>query len=150
MFDLEKVCADVEKLDPITFAKLIGEKSESVMNRMTEVVGSHDDAVTLFSVLVFGAANSDGKLDEKEFGLIKPLIEEAVEEEVTYEEAIAFMEGVRTQKAQFNKMISALSEMFGAVDDELKTDIVMLCLLICASDGKISKREKNWLAKFVG
>ena len=46
--------------------------------------------------------------------------------------------------------IERLAAREAALDDELKSDIVMLCLLICASDGKISKREKNWLAKFVG
>lgn len=150
MIDLEKLCADIEKLDPITYAKLIGEKGESVMKGITDVVGSHDDAVTLFSMLVFGAVNSDGKLDEKEFGLIKPLIEEAVEEEVDFEGATLFMEGIKSQKAEFNKMLISLSAMFGAISEELKTEIVTLCLLICASDGKISKREKNWIAKLVG
>lgn len=150
MLDIEKLCADIEKLDPFAFAGMIGEKGESVINGMAEVVGSHEDAVTLFTVLVFGAVNSDGKLDEKEFGLIKPLLEDAVEKEVDYESAVEFMSALKTQKNEYNKMIISLSAMFGAVSENLKTDIVTLCLLICASDGKISKREKNWIAKIAG
>ena len=79
MFDLEKVCSEVEKLDPMTFAQQIADKSKSVISGMASIVGDTDDAAMLFKVLVFGAVISDGKLDEKEFGLIKPLLEEVVE-----------------------------------------------------------------------
>ena len=60
------------------------------------------------------------------------------------------MSALKTEGAKYKSMITTLIGMFGAVSDELKSDIVMLCLLVCASDGKISKREKNWLAKLVG
>ena len=150
MFDLEKVCAEVEKLDPMTFAQQIADKSKSVISGMASIVGDTDDAAMLFKVLVFGAVISDGKLDEKEFGLIKPLLEEVVEQEINYEEATEFMSALKTEGAKYKSMITTLIGMFGAVSDELKSDIVMLCLLVCASDGKISKREKNWLAKLVG
>ncbi|MBO4500841.1 MAG: hypothetical protein J5760_01265 [Clostridia bacterium] len=149
MFDLEAICSEVEKLDPMTFASRISEKGKSVMGGIAAVVGDEENAKTLFSALVFGAVISDGKLDEKEFGLIKPLLEEVVEEEVCYADAVEFMDGLKSQGSDYKKMISAIVEMFGAVSDELKSDIVMLCLLVCASDGKISKREKNWLAKLV-
>ena len=55
MFDLEEVCGKVERLDPLTFAQLIGEKSESVMNGIAAIVGSKEDATTLFTTLVLGA-----------------------------------------------------------------------------------------------
>ena len=149
MFDLEAVCSEVEKLDPMTFANRISEKGKAVMSGIASIVGDEENATTLFSALMFGAVISDGKLDEKEFGLIKPLLEEAIEEEVNYEDAVEFMNGLKSQSSDYKKMISAIVEMFGAVSDELKSDIIMLCLMVCASDGKISKREKNWLAKLV-
>ena len=149
MFDLEAICSEVEKLDPMTFAKLIGEKGQSVISGLAAIIGDADDAVTMFTAMVLGAVISDGKLDEKEFGLIQPLLEEAVGEKPTYEEAVEFMSAFKSAKNDYKKLTDALSIMFKAASDELKSDIVTLCFLVCATDGKISKREKNWIAKIV-
>ena len=150
MFDLEAICSEVEKLDPITFAQLIGEKGESVIAGIAGITGDGDDAITLFTALVLSVAISDSKLDEKEYTLIKPLLEEAVGEEISYDEAIEFMSAFKSQRGDYNKLTEALSSLFSVASDELKSDIVLLCLLICATDGKISKREKNWLQKLIG
>ncbi|MBQ9469116.1 MAG: TerB family tellurite resistance protein [Clostridia bacterium] len=150
MFDLDEVCGKVEKLDPMTYAQLISELSESVMKGLTAIVGNPDDAQTLLTSLILGAVISDGKIKEQEFGLIKPLFEEAVGEEVTFEEMTEFMDAFKTGKSDYKKMIASLTNLFGAVSDDLKSDTVMLCMLVCAADGKISVREKNWLRQLIG
>ena len=150
MFDLEAICTEVEKTDPVTYARLIEEKRESVLAGITAIVGDAEEASTMLTMLVFGAVLSDGKFDEKEFGLVKPLIEEICEEELTYEEALEFMTAIKAERKSTNPLLVALVEMFGLASDELKNDTVMLCLLVCAADGKITKREKNWLAKLIG
>ena len=150
MFDLEAICTEVEKMDPVTYTRVIGEKRESVIKGITAVVGDAEQASTMLTMLVFGAVLSDGKFDEKEFGLTKPLIEEIAEQEVTYEEELEFMTAIKAERKSTNPLLVSLVEMFGLASDELKSDVVELCLLVCAADGKITKREKNWLAKLVG
>ena len=40
-------------------------------------------------------------------------------------------------------------DMLGLVSPELKEDIVVLCLLVCAVDGKVSRKERKWIEKLV-
>ena len=40
-------------------------------------------------------------------------------------------------------------DILGELDDELKDDIVIVCMMICAIDGKISLKEKNWIKQLI-
>ena len=40
-------------------------------------------------------------------------------------------------------------DVIGCFSDEMKTDIVIVAMLICAVDGKISFKEKNWIKKLI-
>ena len=149
MFDFDEVCRQAEKLDPVTYAAIITEKSQSVVAGIQAVTGDAELTKTLFTMLLLGAVVSDGKITEEEFGLIGPFLSEAVEQELTYEDAKEFMAQFKPDAKEYKDLIDSLTDLFGAVSEELKADIVTVCLLVCAADGKVSKREQKWLKKLI-
>ena len=38
---------------------------------------------------------------------------------------------------------------YGKLDQDLKYDLCLVCMLICAVDGKISNKEKKWLQQLI-
>ena len=40
-------------------------------------------------------------------------------------------------------------DILGLLSDELKDDIVIICLMICAIDGKVSLKEKKWIKQLI-
>ena len=60
--------------------------------------------------------------------------------------AVGFMKKeAREMKKISEKMIEVLSEF----SDELRKEIVLVILMICASDGKVSLSEKLWIQKLL-
>ncbi len=40
-------------------------------------------------------------------------------------------------------------DVIGLVSPELKDDIVLVCLMVCAVDGKVSAKEKKWIKQLI-
>ena len=150
MSDFDELCHEAENLDPMTYSSIISEKSRNVQNGYTAILGDEDDAKTLFTALLLGAVISDGKIVEKEFNLIKPMLVEAVGEDMTFEDAQEFVQGVKSESRQFKQIIVSLAGLLNVISEDLKNDAVILCLLVCSVDGKVSVREKKWLQKLIG
>ena len=50
---------------------------------------------------------------------------------------------------ELKKYVDYMIDILGLVSDELKEDIIVVCLLICAIDGHISLKEKNWIKQLI-
>lgn len=50
---------------------------------------------------------------------------------------------------ELKQYIDYIVDIFGLISDELKEDIITVCLLICAIDGNISAKEKNWIKQLI-
>ena len=40
-------------------------------------------------------------------------------------------------------------DILGMVSVELKTDIILVCLMVCAIDGHVSRKEKKWIKQLI-
>ena len=45
--------------------------------------------------------------------------------------------------------MDAVADLLGEVSPDLKDDIVMVCMLVCAVDGSISERERAWIRQLI-
>ena len=50
---------------------------------------------------------------------------------------------------ELKNMVDDMVDLIGCFSDEMKADIILVAMLICAVDGKISQREKNWIKKLI-
>ena len=149
MFEFEKLCKEVEKLDPITYTKVIENKSMNVLYKLAEITEDELDGVTIFTGLIIGSIIADGKVAEEEFRLIEPALEIAINRKVTLEEVQDMVKYHKKDSSYYRQFIKAVVDLFGDIDDDLKADMITVCLLVCAIDGKISIKERQWLKQLI-
>ena len=149
MFEFEKLCKDIENLDSKTWNELLVEKSDSVIDQLTMITNDEISGLTLFYGLVLGAIVSDGKIDEGEFKIIKPFLDIALKKDVTYDFVQDYVKILKPESAEYKGFIDTAVDAMGELSDQLKNDVVLLCLLICGVDSKISAKEKRWIKQLI-
>lgn len=150
MSDFNKLCKAVEDMDPATYTALIATKSAEVIAGLKEITGSTVDAVAVFADLVLCSVAADGKLDETEYLAVKPVLDLAFGRDVSYDDAKKIFKMAGLDKpAAYKEVVDEMVDVIGLADPDFKDDIVMVCLLVCAVDGKVSFREKRWIKKLI-
>ena len=146
MFEFSKMCKEVEQMDPEMYAAIIKEKSAGILAALTAITRSGTDGATIFINFILASVAADGKLDEHEYQLLRPSLENLVGHELSYEEAKQLFSSMGLDKpGQYKKVVDLMVDILGTVSLDLKRDIVIVCMLVCAIDGKISRKEKKWI-----
>ena len=53
------------------------------------------------------------------------------------------------QPEGYKDTMDGIVDMLGTVSPVLKDDIILVCMLVCAVDGKISDDEKAWIRQLI-
>jgi len=149
MFEFERICREFERLDPIEYTTLLTVKSAKLLPFLDQIEIDGEDGKSLFFNLVVASALSDGKLSEEEYLLLYPAIHAVLGDEFDYETAKAVVKEIRPATKEYKKMVDNLVDFLGKFDDELKEDIITVAFLVCAVDGKISHKEKQWIKQLI-
>jgi len=150
MSDFDMLCKKLEEMDPETFAQLFNEMSVRVIKQLSELTADGTDGVTAYLQFILASVAADGVLAEEEFALLKPLFDSMAGKDLTYEEGVEIFQGMGLENLDAHKdAVDTMVDIIGLVDEDLKDDIVMLCLLVCAIDGEVSKQEKDWIRQLV-
>ncbi len=145
----DALCKEFEQLDAETYTALLAEKSARILPALRAVAGSEEDGVGLFASFVLGAIVADGKLSEEEYLLCYPLLHAFFGDGVNYEDCKRAARQLRAESRAFTNSLDEVVDLLGLLSDELKDDVVLVCLMICAIDGKVSAKEKSWIKKLV-
>jgi uncharacterized pyridoxamine 5'-phosphate oxidase family protein len=150
MSDFDSLCKKLEGLDPETFTKIFNEKSVDVLSKLVELSTDGRDALTAYIEFILAAAAADGVMSKQEFALLKPFFDRMADKDLTYEEGVEIFKSLGLDKPEaYKKVIDNMVDIIGLVDDDLKEDIVFLCLLVCAIDGEVSQKEKDWIKQLL-
>ncbi|MBR5998918.1 MAG: hypothetical protein IK043_00525, partial [Candidatus Methanomethylophilaceae archaeon] len=146
MSDFDNLCKQLEEMDPETFTQIFNKKSEEVLNALIDITADGKDGVTAYMQFILASVAADGKLSEGEFKLLKPMFDQMKEKDVTYEEGVEiFKEMGLDDSAAYRKVIDTMVDLLGLISQEMKGDIILLCLLVCAIDGEVTEDEKKWI-----
>ena len=149
MKEFNRLCKEFEELDVLSYSAILAKKSLKVIPALSEAAGSGLDGVTVFATFILGAIAADGKLSEEEYLLCYPLLHAFFGDEINYEECKFAARLLRPESRELKKAVKDMVDVFGNLSEELKDDIIIICLLICSIDGKISLKEKNWIKKLL-
>ena len=133
MKEFSKLCKEFEEMDVLSYSMILGKKALKVIPTLSAITDDGLNGVTIFATFVMGAIAADGRLSEEEYMICYPLLYAFFGDEVNYDEC---KKAVRLLKPE-------------QLSDELKEDIIIICMLICSIDGKISLKEKNWIKKLL-
>ncbi len=149
MSSFDELCTKMENLDKETFAVTFNRLSNDVVNSLTSITGV-ENAVAAYLNFLLASVSADGKLTKEEFDLIKPLFDESAGHDVNYEEAVKMFKDMELDDpSEIEEIADTMADIVGLVSPEIKDDIVLLCLMACAVDGKVSDEEKEWISQLI-
>ncbi len=150
MFEFSKLCKAVEEMDPAVYAEVITQKSAKIIGALSAITQSGKDGVTIYLTFILTSVAADGRLDENEYAMLRPLLEKAMGREITYDDAKRiFTEAGLDKPKEYKRAVDQMVDMLGMVSMDLKTDIIIVCMMVCAVDGKISSKEKKWIKQLI-
>lgn len=150
MSDFDVLCRVLEEMDPDTYNDLLVRKSARVVRDLSGFTRDGADAVTLFADFILCAVALDGRLAEEEYVLAKPILDTILESDVSYKDALEFFDGAGLGDPEgYKDTMDAVADLLGEVSPDLKDDIVMVCMLVCAVEGSISERERAWIRQLI-
>ena len=150
MSSFDSLCNILEEMDPETYTQLFNEKSVDVLAELSLLTADGVDGLTAYLQFILASVAADGKLAESEFYLLKPLFDGIAGKDVTYEEGIEIFEDMGLDEPDaFKNIVDTMVDIVGLVDEDIKDDIVLLCLLVCAIDGEVSQEEKDWIKQLI-
>ena len=146
MSDFDTLCKKLEQMDSATFADIFAEKSVDVISALTALTADGKDGVTAYLQFILASVAADGVLSKPEYTLLKPLFDRMADKDTTYDEAVEIFKGLGLDKPDaYKDIVDTMVDIIGLVDEDMKDDIVLLCLLVCAIDGEVTKKEKDWI-----
>ena len=150
MSKFDTLCQKLETMDRAQFTELFNQKSVEVIAKLTALTLNGKDGVTAYMEFILASAAADGNLAKNEFELLKPMFEQIAGKPVTYNEAVKMFNAMGLNKPDaLKKVVDTMVDIIGLVDDAIKEDIVVLCLLVCAIDGDVSQKEKDWIRQLI-
>lgn len=149
MREFDKLCKDFENLDALTYTAFLAKKSLEIIPALGAICEDGLTGIQIFNTFILGAMAADGKLSEEEYLLCYPLLKVFFGDELTYEDCAAVFKKLKKDQRELKKSVDEMVDVLGLVSEDLKDDIVLVCLAICAIDGKVSLKEKNWIKKLI-
>jgi len=150
MSSFDTLCKKIEEMDPDQFAKLFNEKSVDVIAKLSNLTADGKDGVSIYMEFILASVSADGKLSANEYLLLKPIFDQIAEKDTTYEEGIEMFNAMGLNKpGAYQKVVDLMVDIFGMVDEKLKDEIILICLLVCAIDGEVTEDEKKWIKQLI-
>lgn len=149
MNDFDKLCKTVEQLNPLEYGAVIAEKTAKIIPALNDVCDDPHDAAMLLASFMIASVYADGKLDESEYLLMLPMLRYFFGADFDYGKAKKTAACFKPEGAELKKAVNGIIDILGLVSESLKSDIITVCLLICAVDGKVSFKEKQYIRQLI-
>ncbi len=149
MKEFDQICKEFETLDVLTYSAVLAAKSAEILPALTAVTGTAEDGASVFALFILGSIAADGKLSEEEYLVLYPLLHTFFGDELNYDDCRKAALALRPESRELKKCVNDMVDLLGQLSDELKSDIILVCLMICAVDGKVSLKEKRWIKQLI-
>ena len=149
MREFDKICKEIDNLSASEYTTILAAKSVRLLTELKLLTAGGIEGDLAFITFIIGSVVADGKLSEEEYLLIYPLLEQYFGEEIDYEECKKLVRRSLSDNKDVKNLVNDMVDIFGQLSDELKEDAIVVCLLICSVDGKISLKEKMWVKQLI-
>lgn len=149
MKDFNNLCKEFEQLDPLQYAGILAAKSAKIIPALNAISGDKLGGVEILVDFILCSIVVDGKLSEEEFLLMKPMMDVFFGENFDYEDCKAAVRLIKRDTKELKNYLDETVDLLGQLSEDLKDDIIIVYLLICAVDGKVSLKEKNWIKPLI-
>ena len=150
MSNFDALCQVLEDMDNDTFNDIVNQKSADVIKTLIGITEDSLSGISVFADFILCAVAADGELTEKEYLFLKPSLDLILQRDTTFGDAqkLFYDEGLDKPK-DYKRAMDQMVDVIGKVSPELKDDIVLLCLMVCAVDGEVTEEEKDWIRNLI-
>lgn len=144
MFEFSQLCNAFEKLSPAERSALLAEKSIEIAAKLKLSGADLGEPSFTLACFILGSIVADGKVDEREYLLMYPALVRLFGngfDFTTVKRAAESADGRKTLKTHTERLANFLSD----ATEDLKEDILTVCLCVVAIDGKISLKERKYI-----
>lgn len=150
MDEFDALCDVFVKLDPDSYNEVINRKSAKIIKALSEITENGVDGVEIYADFIICAVAADGVLTEPEYLLLKPSMDLLFDRDVSFEDMQGIFRDAGLESPEgYKKSVDMMVDVIGKVSPELKEDIVLVCLMVCAVDGVVSQVEKDWIKQLI-
>ena len=120
-----------------------------VLPALAVVTQNGFSGIEIFGAFITAAVVADGKLAEEEYALLYPMLNLFFGEKLDYESCKKAVRQMASENKELKKLTNEMVDVLGILSKDLKEDIIIICMLICAVDGKVSLKEKLWIKQLI-
>lgn len=145
MFEFKKLCDEYENLGVAERGVLLVAKSVTVLARLAAVSVPGIDPVETLATFILGSIVSDGKVNEQEYVLMYPALVKVFGEDFDYNSIKTLFATNFSERKQLRNYTKDLIRVLDLLDEDMRKDVIVICLCVTSVDGKISLRERNYI-----
>lgn len=149
MKEFDVLCKEFEETDALTYSAVLAGKAMKLIPALSLITEDGLSGIAVFSTFILGAIVADGKLAEEEYLLISPQLHAFFGTNIDYGDCKKLLRQLKPESRQLKKAVDEMVDVLGLLSDELKNDLITVCMMLCAIDGKISHKEKQWIKQLI-
>ena len=149
MTEFDDLCREAEDIDFETRCAILKGKSQEILPLLSEKSEDGESGADILSTFLFSAMAADGRLSEEEYDLLYPLLSSFLGEKINYTDAKKAVGAMRKENREMKKISEDMVGVLAEFSEDLRREIVLVIMMICAADGKISLSEKLWIKKLL-
>ena len=149
MTEFDDLCREAEDIDFETRCAILKGKSQELLPLLSEKSEDGESGADILSTFLFSAMAADGRLSREEYDLLYPLLSSFLGEKINYTDAKKAVGAMRKENREMKKISEDMVGVLAEFSEDLRREIVLVIMMICAADGKISLSEKLWIKKLL-
>ena len=149
MSEFDELCREAEDIDFETRCAILKGKSQEILPLLSEKSEDGESGADILSTFLFSAMAADGRLSEEEYDLLHPLLSSFLGERMNYTDAKKAVSAMRKESREMKKISEDMVSVLAEFSEDLRREIVLVIMMICAADGKISLSEKSWIKRLL-
>ena len=149
MSEFDELCREAEDIDFETRCAILKGKSQEILPLLSEKSEDGESGADILSTFLFSAMAADGRLSSEEYDLLYPLLSSFLGEKINYTDAKKAVCAMRKENREMKKISEDMVGVLAEFSEDLRREIVLVIMMICAADGKISLSEKLWIKKLL-
>ena len=149
MTEFDDLCREAEDIDFETRCAILKGKSQEILPLLSEKREDGESGAGSVSTFLFSAMAADGRLSSEEYDLLYPLLSSFLGEKINYTDAKKAVGAMRKENRETKKISEDMVGVLAEFSEDLRREIVLVIMMICAADGKISLSEKLWIKKLL-
>ena len=149
MTEFDELCREAEDIDFETRCAILRGKSDELLPLLSAKSEVGESGADILSLFLLSAMTADGRLTEEEYKLLHPLLESFLGENINYNDAKKAVSSMRKENREMKKISEEMVSVLAEFSEDLRKEIVLVIMMICAADGKISLLERSWIKRLL-